>query len=127
PDVWEMLAPVMDAAMVDLKCLDPQIHLQLTGQPNERVLASIRHLHDLGRLYEVRLLILPGLNDGDALLERTAAWLADIDPHMRLKVIGLRRHGVRPSPVTLREPAAGERSHYRDVVAQVGDFAITVV
>ena len=34
PQVWDDLAPVIDGAMIDLKCLDPAIHLEMTGQPN---------------------------------------------------------------------------------------------
>lgn len=37
----------MDGAMIDLKCLGAQIHQQMTGQPNDEVLASIRQLHAL--------------------------------------------------------------------------------
>ena len=50
--VWDELAPVMDGAMVDLKCLDPMIHEQMTGQSNDQVLAGIRHLCTLDRLYD---------------------------------------------------------------------------
>ncbi|MDO8364439.1 MAG: radical SAM protein, partial [Actinomycetota bacterium] len=77
---WAELAPVTDGVMVDLKCLDDDIHRSMTGQPNEQVLASIRQLHDLGLLYEVRLLLLAGVNDEPELLRRTGRWLASIDP-----------------------------------------------
>ncbi len=46
---------------------------------------------------------------------------------MRLKVIGFRHHGVRPSPVPLREPTAEQREHYADVLRAQGDFTILVV
>ena len=45
--VWDDLAPVMDGAMIDLKCLDPAIHREMTGEPNDQVLASIEHLRAL--------------------------------------------------------------------------------
>src|SRR5688572_11149999 len=32
--VWDEFAPVTDGVMVDLKCLDPVIHLALTARPN---------------------------------------------------------------------------------------------
>lgn len=105
-DVWDDLAPVMDGAMVDLKALDPDLHVQMTGQPNEATLASIRHLAAIDRLHEVRLLLIAGLNDDPALLDRTADCLAEIDPAMRLKLIGFRRHGVRPVGADLGEPDA---------------------
>jgi pyruvate-formate lyase-activating enzyme len=108
PAVWRSIASVMDGAMIDLKCLDPQIHLALTGHSNDTVLASIRHLHDLDLLYEVRLLVVAGLNDDLELLRRTAEWLATVDPYMRVKLIGFRAHGARPHDPPLIEPGTRE-------------------
>ena len=124
---WDLLDDVLDAVMVDLKCLDDDIHRRITGASNARVLESIRLLAARGKLYEVRLLLLAGVNDADDLLARTGRWLASVDPLMRVKVIGFRNHGVRPSPVPLREPTAGQRAHYADVLRAQGDFDVVVV
>lgn len=94
-DVWDQLADVMDGAMIDLKALDPDTHVRLTARENTEVLESIKHLASIDRLYEVRLLIVPGYNDDIDTMERTSAWLHNIDPTMRIKVIGYRPHGVR--------------------------------
>ncbi len=105
---WERLAPVTDGAMIDLKCFDDAIHTTMTGQSNEPVLRSIELLASIGRLYEVRLLIVKGVNDAPDLLRRTGEWLASVDPAMRVKVIGFRRHGTRPHDPTLTEPTPAE-------------------
>jgi pyruvate formate lyase activating enzyme len=125
--VWDRLDPVMDGAMIDLKCLDPDIHLAITRQPNDQVLASIRHLHDLAKLYEVRLLLLGGVNDDPALLARTGEWLAAIDPHLRLKVIGLRAHGTRPHDPPLVEPTPASLADAAQLLAGIAPFDITVL
>ena len=101
--VWRSLLPVMDAAMLDLKALDPEVHRFLTGRDNDRVLASLELLAGLGRLYEVRLLIVPGVNDSADQLARTAAWLAALDLGLRVRVIGFRHHGVRAPGRTFPE------------------------
>ncbi len=101
--VWDRLAPVMDAAMVDLKALDETTHIRLTAAPNAEVLESIRYLASIDRLYEVRLLIMPGYNDDAATVDRTARWLRDVDPAMRIIVIGFRSHGLRPGFEYLKE------------------------
>jgi len=124
---WDNLADVMDAAMIDLKCLDDVIHRRITGSSNARVLDSIRLLASRRQLYEVRLLLLAGVNDADDLLAETGRWLASVDPRMRVKVIGYRHHGVRPSPIPLREPSAEQRAHYAEIVRAQGDFEIVVV
>ncbi len=127
PADWDLLDPVLDAAMIDLKCFDDRIHRQLTHASNTRVLDSVRLLAARGKLHEVRLLVVAGLNDADELLAATGAWLAAVDPRMRVKVIGYRAHGVRPSPVPLREPSAAERAHYADVLRSVADFDLVLV
>jgi pyruvate formate lyase activating enzyme len=124
---WTSLLPVMDAAMIDLKCLDPDIHRWLTGQSNEEVLESIRYLAAVDRLYEVRLLLLPGVNDDQALLDRTARWLADMDPTMRVKLIGFRHHGARSTTTRLVEPTAEQMSRYRETFATRGLFRLSVI
>lgn len=127
PAVWDELDPVLDAAMIDLKCLDDTIHRELVGSGNAEVLESIRLLAGRGKLYEVRLLLAAGANDSDDLLARTGAWLAELNPRMRVKIIGFRAHGVRPSPVPLVEPSAEQRAHYADVLRSQGDFELVVI
>ncbi len=125
--VWEELDPVLDAAMIDLKCLDDTIHRELVGSGNAEVLASIRLLASRGKLHEVRLLLAAGANDSDDLLARTGAWLAELNPRMRVKIIGFRAHGVRPSVVPLVEPSAEQRAHYAEVLRSQGDFELVVI
>ena len=126
-ETWDRLAPVMDGAMIDLKSLDPEIHRSMTAQPNDQVLASIAHLHELGRLHEVRLLLLVGINDDPSLLRRTGEWLAAIDPAMRVKVIGFRPHGARPQDPPLVAPTADALAQAADILRSVAAFEISVV
>ena len=126
-DTWALLAPVTDGVMVDLKCLDPEIHRAITGHPNDAVLDSIRLLQALGLLYEVRLLLVAGVNDGTDLLGRTAAWLAGVDPAMRVKLIGYRRHGVRPHSPDLVEPTVAAMDAAADLFRAAAAFDVCVV
>ena len=120
PRVWDELVPLTDGFMVDLKALDPQVHRRLTGRSNDLVLGSIRHLYAAGRLHEVRLLLVPGINDTADQLSRTAAWLADLDPSLRVVVIGFRRHGVRPEHRWLEESAPERLAAARETLAEGG-------
>lgn len=124
---WTSLLLVMDGAMIDLKCLDPDIHRAITGHPNDQVLDSIRYLSSVDRLYEVRLLIMPGINDDPVLLDDTARWLAEVDPTMRVKLIGFRKHGVRPTTRELLEPTPDEMRSYETIFAGHGRFSLCVV
>jgi len=124
---WDMLAPVIDGAMIDLKCFDSTIHEQMTGHPNDEVLASISHLQEQGLLYEVRLLLLAGVNDDPELLTETAEWLAALNPHMRIKIIGFRPHGTRPHSPPMIKPTAKELQSCADIFTTVAPFEIQII
>jgi len=120
PGVWDALGEVLDGAMIDLKAFDDDLHTMLTGQSNAPVLDSIRQLAGMGRLYEVRLLVTPGVNDDDGLLARTAAWLYAVDPGMRVKVIGFRRHGSRATAREWEESNPAHRDRVAGVLSRAG-------
>ena len=119
-EVWDLLLPVTDGVMVDLKALDPGVHLALTGSGNDEVLASIRHLAARARLYEVRLLLVPGINDSAQQLQRTADWLLSIDATLRVKVIGFRRHGTRAAAQHWPEPTDEHRQRWQADLERAG-------
>lgn len=126
-EVWDRLAPVMDGAMVDLKAIDETTHIQLTAASNVEVLASIEYLASIDRLYEVRLLIMPGYNDDPETVERTTAWLRGVDPDMRIVVIGFRSHGLRPGFEYLTEASSEETARIGDQVKSAGFSDVLVV
>ena len=105
--------------MIDLKALDPDVHRFLTGHGNQQVLASIDRLAGLDRLYEVRLLLVPGINDSDDQLRRTAEALLRAGVR-RVKAIGFRAHGVRAAARDLPEPTPQQREHYVDLLCGAG-------
>jgi pyruvate-formate lyase-activating enzyme len=118
--VWRALAPVTDGVMLDLKALDDEMHVVLTGHSNRRVLASIVDLAGRRLLHEVRLLFVPGLNDSVEVIDRTARWLLDADPDVRVRVIGFRREGTRPCARDLLEPTADDLAGYRERLTEAG-------
>jgi pyruvate formate lyase activating enzyme len=127
PRVWDALLPVTDGFMLDLKALDPEVHRRLTGRGNELVLDSIRYLHARDRLAEVRLLLVPGYNDTPDQLARTAEWLVELDPDVRVVVIGFRRHGVRAEYADIPEASPELVTRARDVLALAGLRRIVTV
>jgi pyruvate formate lyase activating enzyme len=121
PHTWDVLATSMDGAMIDLKALDPDVHHLLTGRPNTRVLATIEQLTALDRLAEVRLLIVPGVNDTIEQVAATAHWLGALDPPPRTVVQGFRHAGTRPVARRFREATTTELT---DVVATLVDHGL---
>ena len=75
----------------------------------------------------MRLLLVAGYNDDPALIERTARWLACVDPAMRVKVIGFRAHGARPHDPPLQEPTRDTLERAADIVRSVANLDVCVV
>jgi pyruvate formate lyase activating enzyme len=119
-EVWDRLLPLVDGVMVDLKALDEAIHLVLTGSDNRRTLAAIARLSACGALREVRLLLVPGLNDDPETLTRTARWLCSLDARVPVRVHAYRRHGTRPCARFLLEVTAADRVRYRRQLTAAG-------
>ncbi len=115
-DVWNLLAPVTDGVMLDLKALDEEAHIQLTGHSNRTVLESIKTLTNLGKIFEVRLLLIPGLNDSKEELTKTAIWLRKLDPLIRIKVNAFRAHGVRGCAKQWPEASEFDLARYETIL-----------
>ena len=116
PDVWSSLAQVTDGVMLDLKALDDERHIELTGSSNSVVLNSIQQLSSLGILHEVRLLLVPGQNDSDEQLIKTAIWLKSVDPAMRIKINTFKTHGVRSSAREWPEVNESDLARYKAII-----------
>lgn len=126
-EIWDRLLPVMDGAMIDLKALDPEAHVAMTGADNGPVLDSIRYLAEWQRLFEVRLLMVPGKNDAPEIVEKTARWLYNVDPSMRIKLIGFRQNGVRPQFADIPEADPAHLETLSDIIRGVGIEHLVVV
>jgi pyruvate formate lyase activating enzyme len=121
---WDRLAPLMDAAMIDVKAVSPALHRHITGVGNAAVLATVRQLYELGKLHEIRLLVLPGLTDEPDELARYAAFVAGIDPSLRLRLMAFRHHGVRRTGQAIPEADADTMA---GVLATLRDAGLTGV
>ncbi|MCK4261193.1 MAG: YjjW family glycine radical enzyme activase [Halanaerobiales bacterium] len=119
-DQWESLLPVMDGAMIDLKALDSKVHFELTGIDNESVLATISYLYSRGKLHEVRLLIISGINDEEKLIKDTVKYLAGVGKDIRVRLIPFRQHGVREEYGHLKETDLEMMGKIKDVFLREG-------
>ncbi|MBI1377474.1 MAG: radical SAM protein [Frankiales bacterium] len=125
---WDLLLPLTDGVMLDLKALDVETHEALTHRSNAPVLMSLRRLVHERKLAEVRLLVVPGYNDDEDTLRDTGEYLADNAPGVPVRVIGFRAHGVRAAARQIHEPTAEERASYGEWVgAAVGRQLVTLV
>ncbi|WP_044556218.1 YjjW family glycine radical enzyme activase [Shewanella piezotolerans] len=91
---WQQLLPVLDGAMIDLKSWLQDTHRYITGRDNHRVIDSIEFLASQGKLYEVRLLHIPGVSDFDSEVTAVASQLQALPKKVRIKLNAFQHHGV---------------------------------
>ena len=62
--VYEKVLPYVDLVLYDLKHIDPTAHRKYTGVSNELILENLVGIGESGVPIEVRMPIVPGINDG---------------------------------------------------------------
>jgi pyruvate formate lyase activating enzyme len=77
-----------DLFLYDLKVMDSDRHLETTGVPNERILSNLERLAERGAAVHIRIPLIPGVNDDDANLDRTAEFVRGLP--------GIRTVGLLP-------------------------------
>ena len=83
-----------DLVMLDIKHIDPEGHLELTGQPNDNILAMARELSDMGKPVWIRHVLVPERNDKDEYLHRLADFIHTLNNVERVEVLPYHTLGV---------------------------------
>ena len=92
---WEIVLPVTDGVMLDIKSFDNPTHQALTGEQNVKSLESARILHAAGKLYELRFLLVPGKTDSDAELDSLIGFVRELGADTRVRLNAFQHHGVK--------------------------------
>ena len=96
------LAPLLDAANIDLKGPSQEFY-DWVGGDYSAVCRTIRLLHEAGCHVEVTTLVVPGRNDRDGDVDEVAAFVASVSPDIPLHVTRFfpryRMADERPTPV----------------------------
>ena len=65
--------------LVDIKHMDSAIHKKFTGVPNEKIIANIRMISDMGCDFFIRIPLIDGVNSDKDNIEATAQFLASLN------------------------------------------------
>jgi pyruvate formate lyase activating enzyme len=126
---WEAMAPGlahMDLVLFDIKHMDAAAHLRLTGQSNARILENLRAVDALGVPVRLRLPLVPGQNDSEENLGRTAALAAGLTNLESLDVLPYHRMGEPKWRQLDRDyPLHGLSPHGREEVRRLADILRT--
>lgn len=93
PDSLMRIEPLAGLFLFDLKLMDPVRHRKLTGVDNAIILENLKRLARSGARVVVRIPVIPGVNDDDENLTRTAAFLKSLDKTPPVRLLPYHRLG----------------------------------
>lgn len=76
PAVFEQVLDRLEYVMMDLKIFDREKHLRYCGVDNTWILENARTLCDGDTPFVIRIPMIPGVNDDDENIDKTARWIA---------------------------------------------------
>ena len=93
-EVFLSLCQKAKLVLLDLKHMDSARHRALTGAPNERILQNARLLAQNGVPVEIRVPVVPGLNDDEENLDATARFAGELSSVQGVVLLGYHKLGL---------------------------------
>jgi pyruvate formate lyase activating enzyme len=93
---WEVLdriARKCDLILYDLKTMDDAMHRKYTGVSNRLILDNLKRLSSVGKEIWVRVPLVPGVNDDEENMRRTADFLRPLPNIKRVSVLPYHKGG----------------------------------
>ena len=76
-----------DLLLVDIKHIDREEHIKLTGLPNDNILDGIRFLSDIAKPIWIRHVLVPGITDNDEYLHKTREFIDTLSNVEKVEVL----------------------------------------
>lgn len=84
---FQKLMEVSDLLLLDLKVLDEQKHIALTGKSNQNILDMARYLSKINKPVWIRHVLVPGINDSDEDLKQLDAFIQTLHNVKRVEIL----------------------------------------
>lgn len=94
PEKIRELLEVTDLVLLDLKHIDDEKHIVLTGKSNERTLKTARWLSDHGRKMWVRHVYVPGIHEDQEDLHRLGQFIGTLQGVEKFEILPYHQMGV---------------------------------
>ncbi|WP_311568611.1 pyruvate formate lyase 1-activating protein [Photobacterium arenosum] len=92
--VIDELLDATDLVMLDLKQIDDEIHHDLVGVPNKRILDFARYLHKTGQKTWIRHVVVPGFTDNDTSAHQLGEFIKDMDNIEKIELLPYHQLGA---------------------------------
>jgi pyruvate formate lyase activating enzyme len=132
---WEAFAevlPVTDLFLYDIKQTDPALHKRYTGSDNELILENLRRLCECGAAIEIRIPLVPGVNDDDESIDAAGALLSGLERILTVKALPFNPFARSKSAALGKEDTMPEGAPHSDeelgrVVERLRTFGLNAV
>ena len=91
---WLELMKYTDLLLLDIKQINEQEHVKLTGQTNQNILAMARELSDMNKPVWIRHVLVPGGSDKDEYLHQLADFIKTLGNARRVEVLPYHTLGI---------------------------------
>ncbi|KXF79896.1 pyruvate formate lyase 1-activating protein [Enterovibrio coralii] len=93
-DIIDEVLDASDLVMLDLKQINDEIHQDLIGVPNKRVLDFARYLHKRGQKTWIRYVVVPGYTDDEDSARRLGEFIKDMDNIEKIEMLPYHQLGA---------------------------------
>ena len=86
--------PYIDFIYFDLKHMNSEAHKKITGQGNEKILSNLKRIDDWGIEIHVRTPVVPGYNDDNENIKKTAEFIAELKHVTKYELLAYHQFGI---------------------------------
>ena len=132
---WESLtaaAEHADLVLYDLKHIDNAAHEKYTGAYNDLILDNLRRLSCLGTDIEIRMPIIPGLNDSPRDIDAAGEFISGLENVVAVRLLAYHRLAATKYARLGHDNPAGDLEspdpeHLSEIAERLAGFSLTVL
>ena len=115
---YEKLISLTDLFLLDIKHIDDEACIRLTGQSNTNTLAFAKFLSEKGKKMWIRQVLVPGITDSEETLEKTREFIDSLETVEKVEVLPYHTMGVvKYEKLGYEYPLAGVEAPKKERVA----------
>lgn len=84
---FQELMKYTDLLLLDIKHIDRDEHIKLTGLPNDNILDCFKYLSEIEKPIWIRHVLVPGITDNDEFLQRTRKFVEKLSNVKRIEIL----------------------------------------
>ncbi len=93
-ETFNALMQVTDLLLMDIKHIDDDEHVKLTGKGNSNIIDMFRYLDEIHKPIWIRHVLVPGISDNDVYLEKTRDFIRTLSNVNRVEILPYHTLGI---------------------------------